>query len=34
MRASSIAKVVKLTDEHPDEALLVLRRWLTPEDDA
>jgi flagellar M-ring protein FliF len=34
MRASSIAKVVKLSEEHPDEALLVLRRWLTPEDDA
>jgi flagellar M-ring protein FliF len=34
MRASSIAKIVKLTEEHPDEALLVLRRWLTPEDDA
>jgi flagellar M-ring protein FliF len=34
MRASSIAKLVKLTEDHPDEALLVLRRWLTPEDDA
>ena len=33
MRASSIARVVKLSEEHPDEALLVLRRWLTPEDD-
>jgi flagellar M-ring protein FliF len=34
MRASSIARVVKLAEQHPDEALLVLRRWLTPEDDA
>ncbi|MCX8135339.1 MAG: flagellar basal-body MS-ring/collar protein FliF [Roseococcus sp.] len=32
MRASSIAKIVKLTEDHPEEALLVLRRWLTPED--
>jgi flagellar M-ring protein FliF len=34
MRASSIARITKLVDESPDQALLAVRRWLTPEDDA
>jgi flagellar M-ring protein FliF len=33
MRASSIARVVTLVEQNPEETLLVLRRWLTPEDD-
>ncbi|MBX9752949.1 MAG: flagellar M-ring protein FliF [Roseococcus sp.] len=32
MRASSIARITKLVDESPDQALLTVRRWLTPED--
>lgn len=34
MRASSIARITQLADEHPDEALSVVRRWLAPEDPA
>ena len=34
MRASSIARVTKLVDDSPDQALLAVRSWLTPEDDA
>ncbi|MDB5413150.1 MAG: fliF [Rubritepida sp.] len=33
MRASSIARITALVDESPDQALLVVRRWLTPEDE-
>jgi hypothetical protein len=32
MRASSIARITQLADEHPDEALGVIRRWLAPEE--
>jgi flagellar M-ring protein FliF len=32
MRASSIAKLIQLVEKHPDEALNVIRRWLTPEE--
>lgn len=32
MRASSITRVITLVEQHPDETLVVLRRWLTPED--
>lgn len=31
MRASSIARLQELVDRHPDEALSVVRRWMTPE---
>lgn len=31
MKASSIAMLQELVDHHPDEALAVVRRWLTPE---
>jgi flagellar M-ring protein FliF len=31
MRASSIARITQLADDHPDEALGVIRRWLAPE---
>ena len=34
MRASSIARITQLADEHPDEALSVVRRWLSPEEAA
>ncbi|HZH46966.1 MAG TPA: flagellar M-ring protein FliF C-terminal domain-containing protein, partial [Roseococcus sp.] len=34
MRASSIARITQLADEHPDEALGVIRRWLAPEEAA
>lgn len=34
MRASSIARITALVEQSPDQALLVVRRWLTPEDDA
>jgi len=30
MRASSLQKLVKLVEAHPDETLTVLRRWLDP----
>ncbi len=33
MRASSITRVIGLVEAHPDETLVVLRRWLTPDDD-
>ncbi|WP_424814659.1 flagellar basal-body MS-ring/collar protein FliF [Roseococcus sp. YIM B11640] len=33
MRASSIARVMALAEENPDQALMVIRRWLTPEED-
>lgn len=33
MRASSITRVINLVEKHPDETLVVLRRWLTPDDD-
>jgi len=32
LRASSIARIIALVDQHPDQALLTVRRWLTPED--
>ena len=32
MRASSIARLHELVERHPDEALAVVRRWLTPEE--
>lgn len=32
MRASSIARLHDLIQHHPDEALTVVRRWLTPEE--
>lgn len=32
MRASSIARLHGLVDAHPDEALSVVRRWLTPDE--
>ena len=31
LRASAIAGLVKMVEQHPDEALTVLRRWLAPE---
>lgn len=31
MRASSITRMQDLVDRHPDEALGVVRRWMTPE---
>ncbi|BDG73576.1 flagellar basal-body MS-ring/collar protein FliF [Roseomonas fluvialis] len=31
MRASSITRMQDLVDRHPDEALSVVRRWMTPE---
>ena len=31
LRASAINNLVKLVEQHPDEALTVLRRWLAPE---
>ena len=34
MRASSITRITALVEQSPDQALLVVRRWLTPEDDA
>jgi len=33
MRASSIARITTLVGENPDQALLVVRRWLTPEEE-
>ncbi len=33
LRASSITRITALVDEYPDEALVAIRRWLTPEDD-
>lgn len=33
LRASSIARIIALVDQHPDQALLAVRRWLTPEDE-
>jgi flagellar M-ring protein FliF len=32
MRASSIKSLTELVEQHPDEAISVLRRWLNPED--
>ncbi|WP_229682682.1 flagellar M-ring protein FliF C-terminal domain-containing protein [Siccirubricoccus deserti] len=32
MRASSIRSLTELVEQHPDEAVSVLRRWLNPED--
>jgi flagellar M-ring protein FliF len=34
LRASSIARITSLVDAYPDEALLAVRRWLTPEDES
>ncbi|MCK8783043.1 flagellar M-ring protein FliF [Roseomonas sp. NAR14] len=31
MRASSINRIVEMVESHPEEALSVLRRWLSPE---
>jgi flagellar M-ring protein FliF len=33
LRASSVARIVALVEQNPDESLHVIRRWLTPEDD-
>lgn len=33
LRASSITRLTALVDRYPDEALLAVRRWLTPEDE-
>jgi flagellar M-ring protein FliF len=33
LRASSITRITALVDQYPDEALVAIRRWLTPEDD-
>jgi len=32
MRASSLAALTRLVDNHPDESLAVLRRWLSPQE--
>jgi flagellar M-ring protein FliF len=32
VRASAINNLIELVQQHPDEALSVLRRWLTPEE--
>jgi flagellar M-ring protein FliF len=32
LRASAINNLLELVEQHPDEALSVLRRWLTPEE--
>ncbi|WP_439549717.1 flagellar basal-body MS-ring/collar protein FliF [Falsiroseomonas sp.] len=32
LRASSLSRVSGLVDKHPDEALALIRRWLSPED--
>jgi flagellar M-ring protein FliF len=32
MRASSLIRLSKLVEAHPDETLTVLRRWLNPDD--
>jgi flagellar M-ring protein FliF len=32
MRASSLQTLARLVEAHPDETVLVLRRWLSPED--
>ena len=34
LRSSSIARITSLVESYPDESLLAVRRWLTPEDDA
>jgi flagellar M-ring protein FliF len=33
LRASSITRITALVDQYPDEALVAIRRWLTPEDE-
>jgi flagellar M-ring protein FliF len=33
LRASSVARIVALVEQNPEESLHVIRRWLTPEDD-
>ena len=33
LRSSSIARITSLVEAYPDESLLAVRRWLTPEDD-
>jgi flagellar M-ring protein FliF len=33
MRASSLAKLTRLVEAHPDETLTVIRRWLEPGED-
>ncbi len=33
LRASSLIRLTKLVEQHPDETLAVLRRWLEPQDD-
>ena len=30
MRASSVQKLIELVNSHPDQTLMVVRRWLTP----
>jgi flagellar M-ring protein FliF len=32
LRASMIAKLAELVDKHPDESLVVIRRWIAPEE--
>ncbi|MBK1662716.1 hypothetical protein CKO45_31570, partial [Paracraurococcus ruber] len=32
MRASSINNLMQLVEQHPDESLVVIRRWLNPDD--
>ena len=34
MRASSIARIIALVDQNPDQAVLAVRRWLMPEESA
>ncbi|WP_236038368.1 flagellar basal-body MS-ring/collar protein FliF [Belnapia arida] len=34
VRASAINNLIELVEQHPDEALSVLRRWLTPKEPA
>lgn len=33
LRASSITRITAMVERYPDEALLAVRRWLTPEDE-
>lgn len=34
MRVSALQELAQLVDAHPEESVAVLRRWLTPEEDA
>ncbi|MFC0408735.1 flagellar basal-body MS-ring/collar protein FliF [Roseomonas elaeocarpi] len=33
IKSSSVARITELVQKHPDQALTIVRRWLTPEDD-